>query len=122
MKKIAGTTASGYLKALSGLEQLPGPDGQRYIELFHHGTLSVELYAPRGTDPQTPHTRDEIYVIISGNGKFRRGTEETTFSPGDVLFVPAGEEHRFVDFGDDFATWVFFYGPEGGEAQFEKQQ
>ena len=114
--KIEGSIVSGYLKALSGLEQLPGPDGQRYIELFRHGTLSVEHYAPRLTEPQTPHTRDEIYVIISGSGRFRRGAEETTFGPGDVLFVPAGEEHRFVEFGDDFATWVFFYGPEGGES------
>ena len=115
MKKIERSTATGYLKALGGLEQLPGPDGERYIELFHHGSLSVELYAPRGTDPQTPHARDEIYVILSGSGRFRRGKDETTFGPGDVLFVPAGEEHRFVEFGDDFATWVFFYGPEGGE-------
>ena len=24
--------------------------------------------------------------------------------------------HRFVDFSDDFGTWVVFWGPEGGEA------
>ena len=23
--------------------------------------------------------------------------------------------HRFEEFSDDFATWVMFYGPEGGE-------
>ena len=34
---------------------------------------------------------------------------------GDVLFVPAGMEHRFENFSDDFATWVVFYGKEGGE-------
>jgi len=113
--KIERRIVKGYLKALSGLDQLPGPDGQRDIELFRHGTLTIELYAPRETDRQTPHSRDEIYVIISGTGRFQRGPEETTFGPGDILFVPAGEEHRFVDFGDDFATWVFFYGPEGGE-------
>jgi len=119
--KIEGKTAHGYLKALTGLDQLPGRDGERYIELFRHGTLAVELYAPRGNDPQTPHTRDEIYVIISGAGRFLHGSHETTFGPGDVLFVPAGQEHRFVDFGDDFATWVFFYGPEGGEAEVVKR-
>jgi mannose-6-phosphate isomerase-like protein (cupin superfamily) len=117
--KIEGKTAKGYLKALSGLDQLPGPDGQRYIELFRHGTLCIELYAPRGNDPQTPHTRDEIYVIISGNGRFVCASQQTSFGPGDVLFVPAGEEHRFMEFGDDFATWVFFYGREGGEANVE---
>ena len=91
------------------------------IELFRHGTLTVELYAPRGNDPQTPHTRDEIYVIISGNGRFQSQRRKKPHSaPGDLLFVPAGEEHRFVEFSDDFATWVFFYGPEGGEAEVVK--
>jgi hypothetical protein len=33
-----------------------------------------------------------------------------------VLFVPAGHEHRFEDFTPDFATWVIFYGPDGGES------
>jgi mannose-6-phosphate isomerase-like protein (cupin superfamily) len=113
--KIEGKIVSGYLKVLTSLDQLPGPDGQRYIELFRHGSLQVELYAPRGNDPQTPHTRDEVYVIISGSGRFHWSGKETTFGAGDVLFVPAGEEHRFVEFGEDFSTWVFFYGPEGGE-------
>jgi hypothetical protein len=32
-----------------------------------------------------------------------------------VVFVAAGEHHRFVNFSGDFSTWVVFYGPEGGE-------
>jgi mannose-6-phosphate isomerase-like protein (cupin superfamily) len=115
--KIHGKIVPGYLKALTGLDQLPGPDGERSIELFRHGSLMVKLYAPRGTDPQHPHTRDEIYVVVSGSGRFFRTGTEVAFGPGDVLFVAAGEEHRFVEFSDDFATWVFFYGPEGGEAE-----
>lgn len=98
------------------LTLLPTADGQRFIELFKHGTLTVELYAPRGIDMQTPHSRDELYVIISGTGTFREGHyADVKFGQGDVFFVPAGVEHRFKDFSDDFATWVFFYGPEGGE-------
>jgi mannose-6-phosphate isomerase-like protein (cupin superfamily) len=120
--KIEGQIVNGYLKALSGLEQLPGPEGERSIELFRHGTLTVKLYAPRGNDHQTPHTRDEIYVIASGSGRFRRTAEETSFGAGDVLFVAAGEEHQFIEFSEDFATWVFFYGPEGGEAEVVKTQ
>ena len=34
---------------------------------------------------------------------------------GGDLFVPAGQIHRFEDFSSDFAVWVAFYGPEGGE-------
>jgi len=119
--KIEGKVAQGYLKALTGMEQLPGPNGERSIELFRHGTLTVKLYAPRGNDAQTPHTRDEIYVVATGTGRFKCGTAVTSFGPGDMLFVAAGEEHRFTEFTDDFATWVFFYGPEGGEAEVVKE-
>jgi mannose-6-phosphate isomerase-like protein (cupin superfamily) len=114
--KIERDNVQGYLKALTGLEELPGPEEERSIELFRHGTLTVKLYAPRGSDGQHPHTRDEIYVIAAGTGHFQWEGREVPFGPGDVLFVPAGKEHRFTDFSDDFATWVFFYGPEGGEA------
>lgn len=89
--------------------------GRPFTEVFAHGTLSVELYKPQGADKQTPHTRDEIYVVASGKGEFINDGRKWNFKPGDFLFVPAGKEHRFVNFSDDFATWVFFYGPEGGE-------
>jgi mannose-6-phosphate isomerase-like protein (cupin superfamily) len=102
--------ASGWAK-----EQLPGENGEAWRVLFEHGSLEIEIYAPRGRDPQQPHSRDELYVIISGTGYFLNGDERHPFKPGDLLFVPAGAVHRFEDFSDDFATWVMFYGPEGGE-------
>jgi mannose-6-phosphate isomerase-like protein (cupin superfamily) len=95
---------------------MPGPGRDQYDTLLHHGTLTVGLYAPRGVDDQTPHTRDEVYVVITGSGFFRNGSHRHRFGPGDVLFVPAHVEHRFEDFSDDLALWVMFYGPEGGEA------
>ena len=75
----------------------------------------MELYAPRGHDPQTPHTRDELYVVVAGRGTFVDGAERRPFAPGDCLFVAAGRAHRFEHFGDDLAAGVFFYGPAGGE-------
>ena len=110
-----GKTQPGHLTAAEALAKLPGPKGERFVELFQHGTLSVEFYAPRGSDPQQPHTRDEVYVVVSGSGEFLVSGRTEPFVPGDVLFAPAGAEHRFVNFSGDFATWVFFYGPEGGE-------
>jgi mannose-6-phosphate isomerase-like protein (cupin superfamily) len=104
-----------HLTLSQGLARLPGSAGERFVELFQHGTLAVELYAPRGDDPQTPHTRDEVYVVAQGSGYFRNGGERHRFDMGDVLFVPAGVRHRFEEFSDDLAVWVFFYGPEGGE-------
>jgi mannose-6-phosphate isomerase-like protein (cupin superfamily) len=87
----------------------------RFVTMLRRGSLSVELYAPRGHDPQQPHRQDELYVVVSGSGQFFNGGERHPFGPGDVLFVPAGVEHRFEDFSDDFQTWVIFYGPDGGE-------
>jgi mannose-6-phosphate isomerase-like protein (cupin superfamily) len=95
---------------------LPGRDGERFARVLGHGSMELEVYAPRGADPQTPHTRDELYVVVSGTGEFVNGPERHPFGPGDVLFVPAGVEHRFEGFTDDLIVWVVFYGPEGGEA------
>ena len=87
----------------------------RFLKVFEHGTLAVEIYKPVGVDLQKPHPRDEVYIVISGQGEFLNGGRRTEFGPGDFLFVPAGVEHRFENFSDDFSTWVLFYGPEGGE-------
>jgi len=95
--------------------QLPRAGGKRYAVLFRHGTLQLQVFAPRGRDTQRPHTRDEIYVIVRGSGFYVNGSRRVPFKAGDVLFAAAGEEHRFEEFGEDFYTWVFFYGPEGGE-------
>lgn len=92
--------------------------GKEAIEFFSHGSLSVKLYKPDKVDKQTPHIRDEVYVIASGSGTFVYNGEKTQFEKGDFLFVPAGIEHYFKDFTNDFITWVFFYGYEGGESYY----
>jgi mannose-6-phosphate isomerase-like protein (cupin superfamily) len=98
-----------------GLARIPGPKGERFAVLFERGTLSVEVYAPRGRDPQQPHSRDELYIVVTGSGTFVRESDQYEFGPGDCLFVAAGEVHRFEDFTEDLVVWVMFYGPEGGE-------
>jgi mannose-6-phosphate isomerase-like protein (cupin superfamily) len=85
------------------------------VRLLERGTLLLEYYRPDRVDRQAPHAQDEVYVVVSGSGTFLNGPARHAFGPGDMLFVPAGTEHRFVDFTEDFATWVVFYGPEGGE-------
>lgn len=109
------TSATAHLETAPALRRLPGAAGERFVSLFRHGTLLVELYAPRGRDPQIPHTRDEVYVVVQGSGTFYNGRERHAFASGDCLFVAAGVEHRFEDFSDDLVVWVIFYGPEGGE-------
>jgi mannose-6-phosphate isomerase-like protein (cupin superfamily) len=97
------------------IARLPGPAGERFVELFRRGALSIELYAPRETDPQQPHRQDEVYVVVQGSGRFRNGEDAYPFGPGDLLFVAAGVPHRFEEFTSDLAVWVVFCGPPGGE-------
>ena len=112
-------------------KRVPHDAGRATGLVMRHGTMELRWFAPNGHDPQTPHDRDELYIIASGTGVFMRandslplgddvslplqGEERVPFGPGDALFVPAGTEHRFEEFSPDFATWIVFYGPEGGE-------
>ena len=95
--------------------------GDPFTTLFRHGSLEVEVYKPDKVDLQQPHSRDEVYVVISGTGTFHNAGVKIPFGPGDFLFVPAGKVHYFENFSDDFATWVLFYGPEGGEVKSLKK-
>ncbi len=103
------------IKLTDAQNAIPTRDGKLYAELFRHGTLTVEIYAPKGTDLQQPHTRDELYIVASGRGWFFVESKRLEFAPGDALFAAAGEVHRFENFTDDLLVWVVFYGPEGGE-------
>src|SRR4030095_9450969 len=85
----------------NALLNLPGPAGERFATVFQHGSLLVEIYAPRGNDPQKPHTRDEIYFVATGTGDYVCGESRQQFGPTDLLFAAAGIEHRFANFSED---------------------
>ncbi|MBZ5531229.1 MAG: cupin domain-containing protein [Acidobacteriia bacterium] len=106
-----------HLKLSDALNAIPSREGNLFAQMFRYGTLQVEIYTPRGVDTQEPHTRDELYVVVSGSGWFFNEGQRVQFTPGDVLFAAAGEAHRFEDFSSDLAVWVMFYGPEGGERE-----
>ena len=93
----------------------PIPEDRRSALIMEHGTMSVRLYTPEQIDTQSPHDQDEVYVIASGAGWFINGKSRHRFAAGDVLFVPAGIQHRFEEFDHNLTVWVVFYGPPGGE-------
>lgn len=116
MTTFASTTAAELISRLPGPVSPQWPEGARSVTGLAHGTMSVKLFAPVGVDRQAPHAQDEVYLIIAGRGTFVVEGERHAFAPGTALFVRAGAVHRFEDFSDDFATWVVFWGPPGGEA------
>lgn len=108
-------TRTAHVSFREALSRGAAPEGELTVPIFSHGTLAVELYTPLVHDMQTPHTRDEVYFVARGSGQFFDGTRKYGVEAGSFLFVPAGQVHRFESFSSDFAVWVVFYGPEGGE-------
>jgi len=86
------------------------PDNLATPIIYRHG-VEIEYYAPRGVDPQTPHDRDELYIIATGEASFSSASGRRKVTAGDLIFVPAQEVHRFEDIGESFAAWVVFFGP-----------
>ncbi|GII04260.1 cupin domain-containing protein [Planobispora takensis] len=89
-----------------------------WVEHLKVADLSVGTYCipAGGTDGQSPHTEDEIYVVTTGRARIVTPSGEAEVGPGAVIFVPAGEEHRFADVTEDLALLVVFgpaYGSRG---------
>jgi hypothetical protein len=94
----------------------PPPPGNLAVPVFSRDSLEVELYTPKGHDPQKPHSRDELYFVACGNGLFIDGTRQYPVTAGSFLFVPAGQPHHFEAFlGRLCGLGRLLWGPEGGE-------
>lgn len=97
------------------MKKLPHPanekwkDGVWFTEVFKKGAFELEFFAPRGTDYQTPHDKDEIYIIVGGTAQLNKNGETIDCEIGDAVYVAAGEPHHFENISDDFATWVIFF-------------
>lgn len=94
---------------------LPLPTGRLSSQVLNTPGLEARWYRPPNPDPQTPHDRDEVYIVAAGTGEFVRGTARVSFAPGDLLFVAKGEVHRFENHSPDTAVWVVF-GPGAAAA------
>jgi quercetin dioxygenase-like cupin family protein len=92
-----------------------GTGAAHYVEQFRVPDLSAGTYSipAGGHDGQSPHTEDEIYVVTAGRARMVATSGSAEVGPGTVIFVPAGEEHRFVDVTEDLALIVVFGPAEG---------
>jgi ketosteroid isomerase-like protein/mannose-6-phosphate isomerase-like protein (cupin superfamily) len=98
----------------------PGGADNDWVEQLRASDLSVGTYCipAGGQDTQSPHTEDEIYVVTAGQAKISTPGRTDAVGPGAVIFVPAGEEHRFTDVTEDLALLVVF-GPAFGSRAVE---
>ena len=81
-----------------------------YHEFLRAADLSAGLYrlAAGSSDPQVPHSEDEVYYVLHGSGSIRVADEERAVMPGSVIYVPKDVEHKFHSIVDDMTVLVFF--------------
>jgi len=93
------------------------PEGQPRHWVTHLRTeyLSVGTYSVPldGADLQQPHTEDEIYVVVAGRAELETPTGRVPVGPSSVIYVPAGEPHRFVSLTEPLTVLVVFAPAEG---------
>lgn len=89
-----------------------------YHEFLRAPALSMGLYAlaAGATDPQRPHTEDEVYFIAAGRGMIQVGEEQRAVTAGSVVYVPARVEHRFHSVAEELQILVFFAPAEYSQA------
>jgi mannose-6-phosphate isomerase-like protein (cupin superfamily) len=104
--------ASGGVQLLRAAGHFAVRDGEpnQYREHLRVPDLSVGTYCNPvgGKDGQEPHSEDEVYVVLRGRGTLVCPDGEYKIQPGSVVYVPAGEDHRFTDVTEDLSVVVVF--------------
>lgn len=87
-------------------------DPVAWREFIRVPDLSAGVYrlAAGASDPQSPHTEDELYHVVRGRARIRVGDEDRAVGPGTLVFVPAGSTHHFHAIEEDLTVLVVF-GP-----------
>jgi mannose-6-phosphate isomerase-like protein (cupin superfamily) len=81
-----------------------------YLEFLKVPDLSMGLYVlpAGGTDPQSPHTEDEVYYVVSGRAKILVAEENRDVQPGSIVYVAKNIAHRFHSIEEALTVIVFF--------------
>ena len=81
-----------------------------YLEFLKVPDLSMGLYVlpAGGKDPQSPHTEDEVYYVVSGRAKILVADEEQDVRAGSIVYAAKNLAHHFHSIEEDLTVLVFF--------------
>ena len=81
-----------------------------YLEFLKVPDLSMGLYVLHAgsTDPQSPHTQDEVYYVVSGRAQILVAEENRAVQAGSVIYVAKNLAHRFHSIEEELTVLVFF--------------
>lgn len=95
---------------LARLIQQRADSNKLYLEFLKVPDLSMGLYVlpTDGVDPQSPHTEDEVYYVVSGQAKIKVADEDRAVQAGSIVYVAKNVEHRFHSIEEELTVLVFF--------------
>lgn len=107
---------------LAHLLQQRNESNKLYLEFLKVPDLSMGLYVlpAGGTDPQSPHTEDEVYYVVSGRAQIKVADEDRAVQAGSIVYVAKNEEHRFHSIEEELTVIVFFAPAEYSKQMGEK--
>ena len=90
-----------------------------YLEFLKVPDLSVGIYVlpAGGMDPQSPHTEDEVYYVVSGRAKILVAEEEHDVQAGSIVYVEKNVAHHFHSIEEELTMLVFFAPAEYSNKQ-----
>ncbi len=94
------------------------PESKRYHEFLRVPSMSMGVYRlpAGGVDPQSPHTEDEVYYVVSGKALIQVGDKDRSVGAGSIVYVAAHVPHRFHTIEEDLTVLVFFAPAEYSQA------
>jgi mannose-6-phosphate isomerase-like protein (cupin superfamily) len=80
-----------------------GEDANEFQGYHHDASVSfIVVDAPSGGGPRLHrHPYEEVFVVHEGSATFTAGEETIEVSGGQVVVVPAGMAHKFVNSGEE---------------------
>ena len=86
-------------------------DFRRVLWTGEHTQLVIMTIPPDGEIGEEVHEVDQILTFVSGTGKAKVGGQEKSVAQGDLVVVPAGTKHNFVNAGPNPLVLYTVYGP-----------
>lgn len=112
---LAAVSMSGYSQDLQvynmdSLLQEKASMDRPYLRFLNEPSMSMGIYTLKkgAEDGQEPHKLDEVYLVLEGNASIIVNDKEQTVKKGDLIFVAANAQHKFVNIESDLKLLVFF--------------
>jgi mannose-6-phosphate isomerase-like protein (cupin superfamily) len=88
------------------------PDFRRVLWTGTHTQLVIMTIPPGGEIGEEVHEdTDQILTFVSGTGEAMVAGDKRKVAQGDLVVVPAGKKHNFVNTGENPLILYTVYGP-----------